>query len=78
MRWYVALNPRAWLWQRNNRRAVPPRAQEPADLGTAFGMEACLALEAQWLPAPDEQEAPRRRSPDPASKLPFAASRNLP
>ncbi len=40
----------AWISRLTSRRAATPRAPEPADLGTAFGMEV-------WLDSPAAAEA---------------------
>lgn len=47
-----------------SRRPRPARAQEPADMGTAFGMEAWLATPGSELATPSATPAPppRRRS----------------
>ena len=39
-------------FRRSSLRAHTPHEQDPADLGTAFGMEASLSDEMDYLPLP--------------------------
>lgn len=52
----------SWISRLTSRRAVTRRAPEPADLGTAFGME-------EWLgsPAGSQAAAPAPKPAEPRS-----------
>lgn len=52
MRSIMRFLPAMLQFRRSNARARMPRDQDPADLGTAFGMEASLSDEMDYLPLP--------------------------
>ena len=57
----------SWISRLTSRRAATPRAPEPADLGTAFGMEV-------WLDSPAAAEA-TAPAPKPAEPRGWRARR---
>ncbi len=53
----------AFPFLRRRSDQAPARTQDPADLGTAFGMEACLDEGQQTLPVYGELESQREHPP---------------
>ena len=51
-----------WLLSLTSRRAIGRRGSDPADMGTAFGLDAITTLEPETLGEAQEREAAPRPS----------------
>jgi hypothetical protein len=52
-----------WLLALPSRRAPAPRGAEPADMGTAFGLDAITTLVPEWAIEERERDAALKASP---------------